>query len=79
MQERVIPHYNVIKDFINKYPDFKDKDELLAFSKARMEHNIKDLYKYRSLAPQTVKFEIALAFVPSFLFNTLIRLVRKIS
>lgn len=79
MQERVIPHCNLIEDFIKRYPDFKDKDELLAFSKARMEHNIKDLYEYRSLAPQTVKFEIAMIFVPDFLFNTLIRIVRKIS
>ena len=78
-QQRVLPNYNLIKDFINKYPDFKDKEALLKFAIARKNHDIKDLYKYRSLAPNIAKFDIILALVPDFLFKTMIQIARKIS
>lgn len=78
-QQRVLPNYNLIKDFTNKYPDFKDKEALLKFAIARKNHDIKDLYKYRSLAPNIAKFDIILALVPDFLFKTMIQIARKIS
>lgn len=77
-EKRVLINYNLIQDFLNKYPDFKDKDKLLGFATARKDHKIKDLYKYRSIAPNIAKFDIMLVFVPDFLFKTMILFARKL-
>lgn len=79
IKKRVDINLNLIHDFINKYPNFKDKEEVLKFANARKNHNIFDLYKYRSLAPNIAKFDIMLSLIPNVLFKTMIKIARKMS
>lgn len=78
-QKRVENHQRIIEDLLKKYPYYKDKDEVLEFSKARLTKNRKILRKYRYLAPDIVKFEIVLSYIPGFLFKPLMYFARKIS
>ena len=78
-QKRVLCHQKIIEDLIKKYPHYKDKEEVLEFSQGRLTKNRKILRKYRCLAPDIVKFEIVLSFIPGFLFKPLMYLARKIS
>lgn len=77
--KRPINQHKIIVDVLNKYPNYKDKDEVVAFSLARINRNIKELKKYSYLAPDVAKFEIVIAFVPEFLFKFMIYIARKIS
>lgn len=57
--------------FIQKFPDFKDNQEILGFAKARYNKNLSGIFKYRYLAPRIAKFEVIIKFIPDFLFKKL--------
>ena len=78
-EKRVKNHQKIIEDLLKRYPNYKDKQEILEFSHGRLTKNRKILRKYRYLAPDIVKFEIVLSFVPGFLFKLLMYMARKIS
>ena len=65
-----------VLNFLKSYPEFKDKDEVLAFSTARISRDIRNLYKYRNLAPEIAWFEIVLKYLPSPLFSCLVKAAR---
>lgn len=77
--KRVESHKKIIEALIEKYPDFKDKDEVLLFQQARIKHSYKGLKKYSYLAPDIAKFEIVLSLVPGFLFKLMLWMARKLS
>lgn len=68
--------HHIILDFLERYPEFKDKDEVLAFSTARISRDICGLYRYRYLAPEIAWFEIVLKCLPSPLFSGLVKAAR---
>lgn len=68
-RERTDCAFQLVKCFVEKFPDFKDNYEILAFGKARFHRNIVDIFKYRYLSPQIAYFEIMLKFMPNFLFK----------
>lgn len=76
---RIIPHDNIIHDLLNKYPNFKDKDELLKISEARKKNHVSKLIKYQYIAPDVIRFEILLAILPDFLFKLMLSIVKKSS
>ena len=78
-QYRVYPQCHFVDDLMQKYPDFKDKDEVLAFSRARKNKNVFALKKYSYLEPEKAKFEIMLALTPNFLFKILKYFAKKLS
>lgn len=77
MNQRVIPDNNAINDFLAKYPDFKDKQEVLTFSNARKNHWITKLFHYRYLAPDIASFDIVISLTPNFIFPILLKIARK--
>lgn len=79
MTERVLPHIGIVEDFEKRYPNHKDLEEVKKFAYARKNHTIKDLFRYRYLSPDVAKFEIALLFVPNFLFKALLNIVRRLN
>ena len=76
--QRVKPCIQLIDIIKKKYPYHKDISELEKFSQARKSHNIKDLYKYRHLAPDVAKFDIVMALIPNCLFKYFVKIVRKL-
>lgn len=68
-KERTNYVFQLVNYFADKFPDFKDNAEILAFGKARFNKNIIDIFKYRYLSPQIAYFEIMLKFMPDFLFK----------
>lgn len=69
--------YHIIEDFLVKYPNFKDKEEVLAFANARRNKSLSGLFKYRYLCPKVAWFEIVLCFIPAPCFPLFLSLVRR--
>jgi len=76
IEQRVLDHIKIISDFENKYPYYKDLEVIKKFAYARKNHCIRDLVKYRYLAPDLAKFDIVLAILPNFLFRSFLYFVR---
>ena len=79
MNGRVFPLERLTNDFFKKYPNHKDRKEMESFVDARKNHKVLKLIKHYNLAPDIVKFEIALCIVPEFLFQFLLKIARKLS
>lgn len=77
VEKRAVPHLNLIKDFIERFPNYSGAYEALDFAEARVSHDIIKLFKYRYLARDMAKFEIALAIIPNFLFKYIIQALQK--
>lgn len=77
LEDRVYPCVNLINEFLDRYPNFSDKNEVLEFSQARLHHNVFKLFKYRYLAPSIAAFELAISWMPDFLFKATLNLIRK--
>lgn len=78
IDKRINPLIIMLSDFFNRYPNHKDRKEVESFANARMNHSFFQLIKYRDLAPDIVKFEIALSLTPDFLFPLLVKIAQKI-
>ena len=79
LNKRVLPCIRLVHDFLECYPDHKDKQEISEFAYARKNHDLFKLVKYRNLAPDIAKFEVVLCFIPNFMFSFLVKLARKLS
>lgn len=79
VNQRIKPLLLLLEDFFARYPNHKDRKEIETFAYARKNHKLKDLIKYRKLAPDIAKFEIVISCLPNFLFSMAVRLVRKIA
>ncbi|MDF9824994.1 glycosyltransferase involved in cell wall biosynthesis [Breznakia sp. PF5-3] len=77
VQKRVENSIRKIEDLERKYPNHKDLEEIKDFAYARKNKNIRKLIKYRYLAPDLVKFEIVMKFIPNFLFKFLLSFARR--
>jgi glycosyltransferase involved in cell wall biosynthesis len=78
-EKRVLAQKKMYEDFFKKYPNHKDKDEMMDFVEKRMNHSTIGLLHYRYLAPDVVKFEIVLSIVPNFIFKFLRFVARRLS
>lgn len=78
-ERRVLTQKKMYEDFFRKYPNHKDKKEMMDFIEKRMKHSTFGLMKCIDLAPDVVKFEIVLSIVPDFVFRFLRFVARKLS
>lgn len=78
VKKRAEPHFKLVKEFMEKYPDYLGASEAYNFAEARCKHDVFRLIKYRYLAKDIAKFEILLAITPDFLFRYVIVLVKRI-
>ena len=60
LEDRIYPCISLINEFLDRYPNFSDKDEVLGFAQARLHHNVFKLFKYRYLAPSIAAFELVI-------------------
>ncbi|MBQ3420165.1 MAG: glycosyltransferase [Romboutsia sp.] len=74
---RVQIHNRLVNRLKNKYKNKYNMESIIAFSNARMNKNILNLYRYRKISPIQAKFEILLAITPNFLFKLFLR-IKKI-
>lgn len=79
IERRIVPDLKAIEDFKEKYPFHKDLKEIETFAQARYHGKIRDLYKYRYLAPDIAKFDMLISLVPDFLFPLFVKLAQFIS
>ncbi|MDD8048025.1 MAG: glycosyltransferase [Thomasclavelia sp.] len=73
---RIIVHENIYKEVLKKYPKWKDRDEVGRFINARKTHNRKQLRRYSYLAPDIVKFELLISYMPSSIFKLMLKIIR---
>ncbi len=78
-ERRVLTQKKMYEDFFARYPNHKDKKEMMDFITKRSNHSTFGLLKYINLAPDVVRFEIVLSIVPDFVFRLLRYLARKLS
>lgn len=79
MEQRVYPHAKIVKDFKERYPNHKDLPELEAFTNARVQHDIRKIFKYRYLAREVAIFDIVIACLPNFMFPLFMKVVQKMN
>lgn len=79
IKERIQPDLLFIKDFKTRYPHHKDIMEIEAFALARYQGNIKNLYKYRYLAPDIAFFDIVISLIPDMFFPLFVKLAQFVS
>lgn len=78
-EKRVYSSFKAVEIFINKFPECKDKKEIMEFAIARKNKKIFKIWKYRRLANTEAKFEILLCFVPNFIFKLLLNRMKRIT
>lgn len=78
IQDRVIPHLQLIEEFKERYPNYEGIEEALRFAYARKNGNIKEMFRYRYLAPDIAKFEIVLTLMPDFIMRFVIKLLQRV-
>lgn len=76
-EHRVLPHLQLIREFMERYPLYMGSEEALKFALARKNHDLKKIFKYRYMSPDIAMFEIILAMMPEFLFVIMIRILKK--
>lgn len=79
IKERIEPDLLFINDFKKKYPHHKDIVEIEKFALARAHGNIKNLYKYRYLAPDIALFDIVISLIPNIFFPFFVKLAQLVS
>lgn len=77
-ENRVKKNYDMVIELLERYPEFKDRREVLNFSKARIQKNVIKLWKMREISPEKAYFEILLAITPGICFPILKSLISKI-
>ena len=68
--------YELVEEFGKRFPNHPDLAEMRAFAQARLDGDVMGMWRHRWLAPQVASFEIALRFVPDWVFRTALRLWR---
>lgn len=76
-QGRTKDTYELVSEFVRRFPDCADKEAMLGFAEARLNGDIRGIWKYRSLAPQVAAFEIALRMTPDWAFKAALRALRR--
>lgn len=78
LKKRIYPCINLINEFLELYPNFSDKREVIEFAYARLNHDIIKLYKYHNLAPSISAFELLIYWLPDFMFKFSLKMIRKL-
>lgn len=76
-EQRIMPHFELIKEFDKRYPGYEGISRALEFANARLSHNPIALLKNYSIAPNLVKFEVVMAVLPEYIVKILIRFLQK--
>lgn len=78
-RERVEYSAWLAEEFLRRFPETgkEDRSVIENFVKARQQKNIRKMYAYRWVAPNVIKFEMLLPFVPECFFQALLTMVRK--
>lgn len=76
-EQRIIPHLKLIKEFNKRYPGYSGINKAFEFGNARLNHNPIILLKNYSVAPNLVKFELAMVLLPECAFKLLIKILQR--
>ena len=79
IEQRVLPHLKLVKEFTRRYPQYPGNGIALRFVTARMNGNVLELLKYYSIAPELVKFEIFIALMPNKIIEIGIGILKKMN
>lgn len=74
---RIEDSYELVSEFARRFPDSPDLPAMQGFANARLKSDVLGLWHYRSLAPQVAYFEIALHFMPEWMFKAMLRALRR--
>ena len=66
----------VVRELLEKFPNHKRREQILAFSHAREKRKTLQLFRYRRTAPSVALFEMLLKWMPSGVFAWLLRRMR---
>lgn len=66
----------LVEEFAARFPDAEGVDDMRAFAQARQAKDIRGIWRYRALAPDVARFEIALCLTPGWLFKSALKLMR---
>lgn len=77
--KRVDLSYKQAMIFLQRFPEInkEEKYKIDEFAKARKKKNIREIYKYRYLAPGIAKCELMLCFIPDAVFQRVLRIFKK--
>ena len=75
--KRVEDSHELVEVFARRFPDATDLPDMRAFAQARLDGDVRGMWRHRTLAPQVARFEIALHFMPDWAFRALLRLMRR--
>lgn len=59
--------YDLVCEFVRRFPSSSDTADMLGFAEARLKRDIRGIWRYRYLAPQVAKFEIVLHLMPEWM------------
>lgn len=76
--KRINSSLQKVNEFLKRYPDYWNKENILEFVNARNRGNVVKIWKYRKYAPNIAKFEIVYNIIPNFLFKVMLKMMRKI-
>lgn len=76
-QDRIQCSYEMVQEFVSRFPDCPDNAVILAFARARLKRNPFQILKYRALAPKIALFESVTACLPNFCFKMIIKILAK--
>lgn len=79
IEQRVLPHLKLVKEFTRRYPQYPGNGIALRFVTARMNGNVLELLKYYSIAPELVKFEIFIALMLNKIIEIGIGILKKMN
>lgn len=74
---RIDDTYKLVCEFARRFPDSPDLPAMQGFIEARRKGDVRGIWHYRSLAPQVAYFEIALHFMPEWMFKGMLRVLRR--
>ena len=74
---RAKPHLQLAEEFAERYPDYAGNADALAFGRARVEGDVRTLWRLRGIAPQIAKFDMLMAMMPDGVFRRFAKAVKK--
>ena len=76
-RKRTEDSHELVEEFARRFPDSPDLSDMRAFAEARLARDVLGMWRYRDLAPQVAKFEIALRLTPEWAFKALMRTLHR--
>ena len=76
-QHRTQSSLELVEEFARRFPDSPDLEEMRGFAEARVNGDVRGIWRHRSLSPQVAAFETVLHFTPEWAFRTALKLLRR--